>query len=593
MALGSVSRAFIDRDAGKVYVGIRYPGQVSHLAAIDLMTGAIEKIHELKGPAQYYVTSLAFDDENRVFWLTSDNNEWRDLWRLDLATRKQERIANDLRVGDLALSPAADGNMWGVQHAGGASVLVRAAPPYDNWYKVHTFPYGTDLYDLDVSPDGRWLTAGQAEVNGSQSLVLFGVEDLLEDRIAPEKLFDFDESLAQNFTFSLDGKNLYGSSYYSGVSNVYRYDLEQREMFVLSNVETGLFRPQELSDDELLAFRYSGDGFIPVAIPRRDIEEVSAVRFLGTALAEKQPLVKEWAVGSPREVGYVAPESKEFSPIRSMKMSSLYPIVEGYKDSVGGGLRLGFLDAMHQSRLDVAASYSPDDELDSDEKLHLDLELDYWKWNFRGTWNRADFYDLFGPTKKSRRGWSVGYEYEDIVVYDDPRFLRMATGGEHWGDLETLPDFQNIDATVPELDSAWARVEFDHLRRSLGAVEEFEKGLAWELEATVDYVDSDVIPRLLGTLDRGFTLPIDHSSLWLRGAAGYAFGDVEDDFSRFSSAASATTTSTTRPRSATASTTRSRGSRSTRWGAAASPRPCSSGRCRRCGSAASAHRPSI
>ena len=188
---------------------------------------------------------------------------------------------------------------------------------------------------------------------------------------------------------------------------------------------------------------------------------------------------------------------------------------------------------MRLSRLDVAASYSPDDELDSDEKVHLDLEFDYWKWEFRGTWNRADFYDLFGPTKKSRRGWSLSYEYEDIVIYDDPRFLSMATGGEHWGDLETLPDFQNIEATASELDTAWARVEFDHLRQSQGAVEDFEKGLAWDLEATVDYVNSDVIPRLLGTLDRGFTLPINHSSLWLRGAAGYAFGDVDDDFSRF------------------------------------------------------------
>ena len=213
-----------------------------------------------------------------------------------MTTGKQERVANDLRVGDLAFNRA-NGELWGVQHSGGSSVLAHVAPPYDDWQRVHAFPYGTDLYDLDVSPDGRYLAAGMAEVDGSQSLVLFRIEDLLADKVAPEKLFDFDESLAQNFTFSRDGKNLHGSSYYSGVSNVYRYDLEKREMFVLSNVETGLFRPQELSADELLAFRYSGDGFVPVAIPNRDIEKVSAVRFLGTALAQKQPLVKELGGG--------------------------------------------------------------------------------------------------------------------------------------------------------------------------------------------------------------------------------------------------------------------------------------------------------
>ena len=45
-------------------------------------------------------------------------------------------------------------------------------------------------------------------------------------------------------------------------------------------------------------------------------------------------------MGSPLEVGYVAPESAKYSPVRNLKVESLYPVVEGYKDSVGGGLRL-------------------------------------------------------------------------------------------------------------------------------------------------------------------------------------------------------------------------------------------------------------
>ena len=96
------------------------------------------------------------------------------------------------------------------------------------------------------------------EIDGSQSLVASPIADLVAGNARPEKLFDFDQSLAANFTFSPDGKSLYGSSYYSGVSNVYRYDLEQRDMFVLTNAETGFFRPQPLSADELFALRYSG-----------------------------------------------------------------------------------------------------------------------------------------------------------------------------------------------------------------------------------------------------------------------------------------------------------------------------------------------
>ncbi len=162
-ALGSISRAFIDHDAGKLYVGARYPGQVAHLAAIDLESGKIEKVRDLKGAVNYYVTSIAFDPQSKVFYLTSDNNEWRDLWQLDAATGKQKRLANDLRVGDLAFNRAS-GTLWGVQHLDGSSILVRIPPPYDTWFRVHTFPYGTDLYDIDVSPDGslphRWAGGG-------------------------------------------------------------------------------------------------------------------------------------------------------------------------------------------------------------------------------------------------------------------------------------------------------------------------------------------------------------------------------------------------------------------------------------------------
>ena len=42
-----------------------------------------------------------------------------------------------------------------------------------------------------------------------------------------------------------------------------------------------------------------------------------------------------------------------------------------------------------------------------------------------------------------------------------------------------------------------------------------------------------MIPRLHSTLDLGFPLPINHSSIWLRTAAGHAFGDVDDPFANF------------------------------------------------------------
>jgi hypothetical protein len=195
-------------------------------------------------------------------------------------------------------------------------------------------------------------------------------------------------------------------------------------------------------------------------------------------------------------------------------------------------MRLNLADPVGQTALHMSASYSPDTKLSSDERQHLDVQFHHWRWDFRGSWNRDDFYDLFGPTKKSRRGYSLGVEWRDILVYDDPRFWRLAAGATFWGDLETLPGYQEIDAPSSKLATGWTRLEYDFLRKSLGAVDE-EKGARFTVETAIDAASSDVIPRLQSTFDLGFPLALDHSSVWLRTAAGHAFGDVDDPFASF------------------------------------------------------------
>src|SRR2546429_5380178 len=51
-----------------------------------------------------------------------------------------------------------------------------------------------------------------------RSLQIFRTEDLLAGRVAPIAHFDFGDSLPLDFVFSPDGKYVYGSSYYTGVS---------------------------------------------------------------------------------------------------------------------------------------------------------------------------------------------------------------------------------------------------------------------------------------------------------------------------------------------------------------------------------------
>ncbi|HVS64084.1 MAG TPA: hypothetical protein VMT85_11350 [Thermoanaerobaculia bacterium] len=529
---GSVSRAFVDPAGERLYVAVRYPGQLAHITALDLESGQLEKLVDVDGAALFYVTSLAFDPDGRRLFYTTDNYGWRDLNVLELETGRARRLQKDLRVGDLAFDRSG-GTLWGVRHFNGISTIVRIEPPYESWDHVHSFPYGRDLYDLDVSPDGRLLAGVLAMVDGSQHLVVFEREELLSGAAEHRLLFDFEKSSPSNFTFSDDGRFLIGTSYYSGVSNVFRYDLAGDDLSAMSNVETGLFRPTVISEDELLAFLYTGRGLVPVRLPNREVDRVSAVRFLGTAIAERHPVVRDWRAPSPRTVE--VPSAEERVPYRAaarIAFESAYPIVEGYKSRPAAGYRFNFSDSLNLAGLDVTASYSTDEDLDDAERLHLDVGFHYWAWEVRASYNRADFYDLFGPFERSRRGYSLGFSWQKTLIFDEPRKLTLSTGLTGYGDLETLPDFQNVGVAEDELLSAEIALDYEYLWKSLGAVD-IEKGTTWRLVASSNTVDSGTTPRLSIEAARGFPLPIDHSSIWLRGAAGSGFGDRNDPFAGF------------------------------------------------------------
>ncbi|HEY6906547.1 MAG TPA: hypothetical protein VI230_03725, partial [Ignavibacteriaceae bacterium] len=66
--LGGLSRAFYDLKDRQIYCAIDYPGQVAQIVKIDTRTGMIDKLHDVKSQALYYVTSLAFDSEARTLF---------------------------------------------------------------------------------------------------------------------------------------------------------------------------------------------------------------------------------------------------------------------------------------------------------------------------------------------------------------------------------------------------------------------------------------------------------------------------------------------------------------------------------------------
>lgn len=553
-ALGSVSRAFVDANAKKIYVAFNYPGLVAHIGSISMAGGTVRPMAEVKGPIIFTVTSLAFDPDRHMLFYTADNAEYRDLRSLDPATGETKLLQKDARIGDLVFDRASR-SLWGIRHFNGIATLVEIPHPYSEWKQVHSWPYGEVPYDLDVSADGTLLSASIGGIDGLHSVQVMKLDDLRAGQIASMAKFDFGTFTPQNFNFSADGKFLYGSSYYTGVSNIFRYELATGKTEALSNAETGFFHPIPLADGSMFVFRFSGAGFVAATIDPKPIQDIAPITFLGARLAEEHPVVKTWKLGSPADIPIddLTTFRGDYHPFKSIGTESWYPILEGYKDSPALGIRWNLSDPVLFNRFTLNASYSPDTTLGAKERLHLNLQFRRYDWHVEAKWNAADFYDLFGPTKVSRKGYSLRAAWDRTLLRDLPARLTMTIDGAYYGGLDTLPYYQNIASPADRLATTFLKFHFENLRGSLGSVDA-EKGQRAELVLSETYTPGSrcnpalapggvcdvatappggLYPQILATYDVGFQLPLAHSSIWLRSGAGGGLGDPLNPFAQF------------------------------------------------------------
>ena len=530
--LGSVSRSYYDADTDSLIGAYQFPGVVAYAGVMSLKDGSGRKLTDIKGPMKYRVTATAYDPGAKTLFYTADNIAFRDLMAVDVASGKVRMLLKDARIGDICFDES-DRSLWGLRHLNGYVTLVRIPYPYDSWNQVYTWPYGAEPFELDVATDGSMLSMSVAERDGRSFLRIFSTADFRAGKAEPISQFDFGNAIPEGFVFTRDGRYLYGSSYYTGVSNIFRYEIATGEIEAVSNAETGFFRPIPMADGSLIVQEYTGEGFAPVVIDPKPLEDLSAITFLGADIANKHPIVRDWVVGSPA----TAPEpvitrQGKYRPVRELGYDSGYPIIEGYRDSVALGWHMRLADPAQFNKLDIDASYSIDDALPSGEKPHLSLRYSMFNWQFEYWHNDADFYDLFGPTKRSRKGDAFTVQYDKSLIYDDPRRLDLKAGAAYYTGLDTLPGNQNVPSGFSNLLSGKVELNYTDTRQSQGSVDH-EKGYRWNLVAAANRANGEIVPKLRGGLDFGLALPLGNSSVWLYNAAGFANGKRENSLANF------------------------------------------------------------
>lgn len=525
--LGSMSRGFVDERNNQLVAAFRYPGQIGFVGTMDLATGKLRRLTDLKGMMLYWVTSVAFDPDARKVYYVDDNRAYRDLMEVDVDTGKKRMLLRDARIGDLVVNPR-DKSMWGIRHQNGYATIVRVPPPYAGFNQIHTFDYGITPFDLDISPDGSMISASYGEINGTQSVRVWKLQSF-EEGAGPDEVarLDLPPSTPEGFTFAPDGKSLYGTSYYTGASNVFRFDLATQKYEVLSNASTGFFRPMLRPNGQLMVYEYTGQGLNPSLIRPEVRNDLGTIEFLGTKVVEAHPELKTWGVGSPAKINLDALITGRgmYQATQRMKLDAAYPVIEGYQQKPAAGYYFHLEDPMQFHQLSATLSVSPEGSLPKSQRLHADVEYRTLNWKFRYWHNDADIYDLAGPVLRSRKGDAVSAGYNKTVIYDPPRQLDVFGSVTAYFGLDELPSAQNV-ASPRDILSSELGVRYTNVRSSLGGVDH-EKGIAWRVIGGLDGADSDAFPHIWGGIDYGVPLPWSNSSAWVYAHAGIIGGPSE------------------------------------------------------------------
>ena len=533
-AMGSISRTYYDDASGILYGAFRSAGVLEHVGALNTRDGSYRRLGDIKRGMLYRVASFAFDPDSGTAFFTNDNHAMRDLMALDVKTGAQRMLLENARIGEIVFNRS-DRSLMGVRHHDGLAELVRIAHPYNDWTVVHRFPYGVVPSDMDISPDGRRLSASVSEVNADQFVRVWELDKLLTGDLKPLSEFRFGQSVPDSFVFSRDGRYLYGSSYYTGVSNIFRYEVATGAVEAVSNAEVGLFRPAEMADGKMLVLAYSGEGFVPAVIDPQPLKDVSAIKFLGTELIARHPVLTTWQVPPPNSVDAdkLITERGPYLPLKHVGLVSAYPVLQGYKSAAGIGYRFNFDDPIQFASASITVAYTPSTgDLPGNQQGHVDASGSYLGWRAGLSWNKSDFYDLFGPTKRSRKGYALKLGYDHLLIYDDPRKFELALDLTIAGKIDTLPGAQNVSTAFDKLSTAQAKLDYTDLRRTLGAVDD-EKGLRWTSALTLNRAGNRASALLRGGIDIGMALPLAHSSLWSRTALGRASGKINDPVASF------------------------------------------------------------
>lgn len=539
ICLGAASPMIVDEERKVAYAAVNHAGDFAHIARIDLSSDSnnISRIAPVLGAQMYQTAYLAYDrNRQRLIW-TDRNSKWRGLTVYDLGEKKQTKHLKYQRVNNICYDNAGD-CLYGIISNGGTNSLVKYDANLENPEFVFSFPFGVSVGDLDVSHDGKHLVASMLGTRGQHSLIMFDTMDFEDGIFDYRTLMTLDDSNLSQFRFSADDSKLVGFSYYTGVPNIWSLDPETGDFELLSNVETGMFAPYLASDGTVYAYHFTSEGMDPVKMEYRELKDANSIQFLGQKAYEANPRLAEISTPAQKlpelSYGEIYDSVKIYNPVKELKFQGAYPDISGFTDRNSFnnvtpvlGYHFSFYDPLSAFRINCFVGASPWSTNDWKNRVHASADVKYYNWTFNAAWNPCCFYDLFGPRRASRKGYSFSLAYNRNHTMQLPFRWSWGAAIAHYGDMDALPLYQEIsvDENITSFQTVNVHINGGRVNGTLGAISG-ESGYRFAASAYSYIANGKLFPSIDASGEIGTRLPFgEHNAFWAKGAVGQSFGD--------------------------------------------------------------------